>query len=308
MTAGSSSVSVVIAVPAELKWDGRALESVLRNQGPQFEVWIAAASASVAALSHVADAKDPRVRFLQTTSRASAAIHNEAIARATGSIVAVTDLDCEVGEDWVGAMLAAFGCDPRIGMVFGNVYPAAAHGDRRVPSYTRDTEFLAREPREKSRVEGIWACMGIRRDAWIELGGFDERFGLGARFPGCADGDLALRALAAGWYVLETPRVSVTMHRALPRDVHRQTVSAYTYASGALIGKHLRSRTPGILSLVSSLAKRWARGRSHSAVGLAGDSQRFRRLIAFLRGLACGLAQGAVPAASRIARTSAGRQ
>lgn len=122
------------------------------------------------------------------------------------------------------------------------------------------------------------------------LEGFDQRFGRGARFPGGADADLAIRALAAGRYVYETPRISVVSHRALPPDEHRRAVSAYAYASGGLIGTHLRRRTPGVARLTADLARRWAAGGHHGAMG-SGDGRRFRwrRLAGFLRGLASGL-------------------
>jgi hypothetical protein len=129
--------------------------------------------------------------------------------------------------------------------------------------------------------------MGVRRSTWEELGGFDERFGKGARFPGCADADLAIRALAAGAFVFETPRVSVRSHRVLPAEEHRKAVAGYTFASGALLGSHLRRRTPGSSRLAAALARRWAGGRAHGALGSA-PLGRGRRLTAFLRGFARG--------------------
>jgi hypothetical protein len=129
--------------------------------------------------------------------------------------------------------------------------------------------------------------MGVRRSTWEELGGFDERFGKGARFPGCADADLAIRALAAGAFVFETPRVSVRSHRVLPAYEHRKAVAGYTFASGALLGSHLRRRTPGSPRLAAALARRWAGGRAHGALG-SSPLGRGPRLAAFLRGFAAG--------------------
>lgn len=288
MTGIERRVSVIVATPVDRPWDGRALASVLRIRDPRFDVWIADGRGGDDAFPGPLG-NDPRVHLLRIPARSSARIHNETIARATGSILAITDDDCEIAADWIGEMIAAFERDPRIGMVFGNVHPARARApDVVVPSYVRTVDFLARSPRHKSRVEGVWACMGVRRETWAELGGFDERFGRGSRFPGCADSDLAIRALAAGWFVFETPRVSVTIHRAIPPEEHRRTVTAYTYASGALIGKHLRRGTPGTLRLVSRFAGRWAGGGSHTAVGIGSRPQRSRRLFAFLRGVAHG--------------------
>ncbi len=100
---------------------------------------------------------------------------------------------------------------------------------------------------------------------------------------------MAIRALAAGHFVYETPRVSVRSHRSLPPDEHRRAVAGYTYASGALIGKHLRQRTPGVLGLAAGLGRRWLGGGMHGALGAPRNRrQHARRLAAFLRGLARG--------------------
>lgn len=272
----------------------RALRSVLENRDPRFDVWIVDtgwATLPVDALRGLL--LDPRVHRFRSLAAGSAAAHNEAIAAAGGEILAITDDDCEVSTTWVEEMNRAFDREARIGVVFGEV--AAAHpGDASVPNYRPAGELLARNVRDKPRVEGIWACMGVRRSTWDALGGFDERFGKGARFPGCADADLAIRALAAGAFVFETPRVSVRSHRALPADEHRRAVARYTYASGALIGSHLRRRTPGSPRLLVALARRWAEGRMHGAHGSATLS-RGRRLAAFLHGVARGVLERGGP-------------
>jgi GT2 family glycosyltransferase len=234
---------------------------------------------------------DPRVHYLRTAARGSSRAHNQAIARVAGDLLASTDDDCEVSNDWIEEMIHAFDRDPRIGVVFGNVLPADHH--QRIgtaPAYIRRDDFMARDLREKAQVEGIWACMGLRREAWSALGGFDERFGRGASFPGGADSDLAIRALASGYYVFETPRVSVTHHRLLPPDQQRKAVEGYSYASGALLAKHLKRRTPNMFELLAVLALRWVHGRSHTSMSLGSDSHRVRRVVAVLRGAMRGLA------------------
>jgi hypothetical protein len=262
---------------------------VLANRVSGFDVWIADMDPAAPLPDGLLPLlEDPRVRLLPMESPRSAAAHNRAIARARGGILAMTDDDCEVAADWIEAMVRAFDRDPGIGVVFGNAHPAAPD-DPSAPAYVREGEFLARTLADKLHVEGIWACMGIRRRTWEALGGFDERFGHGARFPGAADADFTLRALAAGHFVYRTPEVTVRTHRSLPPEEHRRAVAGYTYASGALIGKHLRRRTPGILGLAAGIGRRWLGGTAHSALG-APRGSRLRRLVAFV----LGLVQGAI--------------
>ena len=288
-TAGDvPQVSVIIGTGARRAALPLALRSTLANRMANFDVWIA----DMAPESPLPDAlpallEDPRVQLLKMDTTRSAAAHNRAIAEARGGILAITDDDCEVAADWIEAMVGAFDRDPRIGVVFGNVHPASPR-DPSIPAYVRATEFLARDLGDKCRVEGIWACMGVRRRTWEALGGFDERFGHGARFRGSADADFAIRALAAGHYVFETPRVSVRSHRSLPPEAHRRAVAGYTYASGALMGRHLRDRTPGILRLVAGLGRRWLAGGTHGALGAPHAGHRARRLMAFLHGVVRG--------------------
>lgn len=289
-------LSVVLATRHGHPFTGRALASVLAIRDPGFDIWVADATPTGgAAVPFLPAGGDPRVHVLRVATRGSTRIHNQAIARSGGELLAITDDDCEVAPDWVAETIRAFDRDPRIGIVFGNVHAAPA-GDGAVPAYVRSEEFVARDLGDKPRVEGVWACMGVRRETWRSLGGFDERFGHDGRFPGCADGDLAIRALAAGWRVLETPRLSVTLHRSLPPDRRRAAALAYTYASGALIGTHLRRRTPGIPRLVAGFARRWVRGGAHPAIGLGSRPRRVRRALAFAHGVVRGLAS---PAGSR---------
>ena len=294
---GKPTVSVLIVTGSRRESAAATVRSVLANRDPRFDVWLVDTNPDGEVPGTLRPfLSDSRLHYLRTESRGSSEVHNEVIARVTSDLVAVTDDDCRVAENWVEEMIRAFDRDPRIGMVFGNVHPADDIPEgHTVPAYVRTDEFLAKSLRDKSRVEGVWACMGVRRETWAELGGFDERFGRGSRFPGCADSDLAIRALAAGWFVFETPRVSVTIHRALPAEQSRRAVETYTYASGALIGKHLRRRTPGTLGLVAGFAARWAGGGSHPAVGLKGRPQRARRLFTFLRGFVRGATAGVGP-------------
>src|SRR5204862_288707 len=104
-----------------------------------------------------------------------------------------------------------------------------------VPSYVRDEPFLARSLVDKAKIDGMGACMALRRRIWTELGGFDERFGAGGPFHAADEGEFALRALQAGWFVYETPAVSV-LHRGFRgRTEAHALVHRYAYGTGAMM-------------------------------------------------------------------------
>lgn len=280
-------VSVVIATRSRPEMAAQALRSVLANGEPPFEVVIVDQCqdrTTVSALGALLD--DPRVRYVWTASAGTTRAHNLAIACSQGEIIAITDDDCEVPPNWVAELVAAFHRDERIGVVFGNVV-AAPHDSNAgfVPSYTRC------EPRLIERLHprtGIGACMGVRRSAWDALGGFDELLGPGGRFRAANEGDLALRALAGGWAVYETPRVSVVHHGFRSRSEARKLIAAYAYGTGAMVAKHVRCRTPQISRLFVRMGFEWSRGGLHPASRIGNALNRQLRLTAFLRGFLAG--------------------
>ncbi len=77
--------------------------------------------------------------------------------------------------------------------------------ERRVPSWLRRAEDLASQARETAWVSG--SCLVARRDLLERLGGFDEAFFLYEE-----DVDLCVRARAAGYKVLFTPRAEIVHH------------------------------------------------------------------------------------------------
>lgn len=154
---------------------------------------------------------------------------NAGIAAASGEIVAFTDDDVELPDNWTGEIVRAFE-DPSVDAVTGLVLPArldtaaqrafeldlGGFTQRYVP-LRFDARFL-----EATRAMGpqVWrigagANMAFRRAVFAALGGFDERLGAGA--SGCSeDSEYWYRILAAGGVCLYEPRAYVRHH-------HRRT-------------------------------------------------------------------------------------
>ena len=282
-------ITVVVATRNRGGSVADTVETVLAGRYGRYEVWVVDQSEDdrTSTSLHIL-MSDQRVRYLRTPTVGLARAHNIAIARATSELIAITDDDCEVPCDWLEKLATAFAADRRIGLVFGNVYPVdhdPAAGF--VPSYVREEPFLARSLREKDRVAGIGACMGLRRSVWQEIGGFDERLGAGTAFRAGNDGDLAIRVLLAGHFVYETPEVSV-LHRGFRQwKEARSLIWGYSYGTGAMLAKHAKCRTPYIPRLLVVLAFGWIRGRR--SAGRFGDNRyRGLRLAAFLNGFAAG--------------------
>ena len=230
----------------------------------------------------------PSVRIVASEPRGLAAARNMGVAHATGEIIAFTDDDCEVRRGWLDAMRNAFAREERIGLVFGKVL--ASDYDRGagfVPSYDVPAFIIADRLAQKTKIEGMGACMAVRRDAWRELGGFDEALGSGASFRAGEDTDFAVRSLVSGFCVAETPDAMVVHNGFRTWAQGRDLIAGYMYGLGAVNAKMLRLGGWRAVRPLSILAWRWLAGAP--VVDLNQKPPRFARLVAFLRGAFEGL-------------------
>ncbi len=286
------SISVVLSTRNRSSVIARAVQAILENVHPNFEVIVLDQSDND--LTRIALdplLSDSRLRYLHSAGRGRSAGLNEGIREASGALLLTTDDDCKVSRDWVRTFEEAFAIDSRVGVVFGNVLPAPHDRARGcVPSYVRQTPFLARSIRDKPWTEGIGACMGMRRSVWQSLGGFDEMLGAGARFHAGEDVDLSFRALLAGFWIYEVPAVRVEHHGLREWPQLPSLINCYWQGTGAMFAKAIRTCLWPVLLLLIRLAARWALGRSTIGDSLGHRPARFRKLVAFLRGFFAGLA------------------
>ncbi len=287
----TGTVTAVIATCDRGAQVARTVQSILENDPPVLEVLVVDQSSddsTEAAIRPLLDECD-RLRYRRLARRGLTRARNEAIRDAAGEFVAITDDDCEVSPDWAARVVEAFESDERIAVVFGNVLPAPFDAATSfIPGYVRDDVFLADEPAKKAGVDGIGACMAVRRSTWIALGGFDEMLGPGSAFPGGDEGDFAMRALAAGWYVLETPQLWVEHYGYRTLDQAYECVAIYARGTGAMMAKHVRCRTPHARRLLASMAFRWSSGGIHQTAAIGDGRHRLRRLTGFVTGFAEG--------------------
>jgi GT2 family glycosyltransferase len=229
---------------------------------------------------------NPRVRYLRTATKGLSVARNLASIMQSEFIV-TTDDDCETPTNWLRELVAAFALDNRIGIVFGNTLPGPH--DRNtgfVPAYVLHEPFLAHNVREKHRVEGISACMGLRQSLWQQLDGFDEMLGAGAPFKAAEEVDFTIRALLVGHFVYETPNVSVIHQGFRTWEQGRTLIQGYLYGTGAMFAKHLKCGYWSVIQVLLHLTWRWA--FEHPIVDFGHRPSRGLRLKAFLQGFLAG--------------------
>jgi GT2 family glycosyltransferase len=285
----SHQITAVISTRNRGERVAETVRSVLKNDYPHFVLVVIDQSEddlTANAIGHFL--KDPRFQYMRSLTRGLSAGRNVGIKSAQSELIALTDDDCEPPINWLKELAAAFALDRRIGVVFGNV-EAAPHELAKgfIPTCIQTKPFLARRISEQYKSEGMSACMGIRRNLWESLGGFDEMLGAGSSFKAAEEMDFALRALSAGHFVYSTPEARVIHHGFRTWREGKRLIQAYLYGTGAAFAKQMKSRPGPTLSVLARIGRRWSFG--HPPVRFGNRSFRGLRLTAFAKGFLRGL-------------------
>lgn len=279
--AAGADVSVVICTLDRPAGALAAVRSVLRDD-PATDVVVVDQSASADTRELLAR-EAGRARVIRSARRGLSAARNLGVGSCAGGIIAFTDDDCEVMPGWLDGFRRAFAGDDRIALVFGNVVaPAYDREAGFVPAYRVPGFHVADALGEKARIEGMGACMAVRRSAWEAFNGFDELLGSGARFRAGEDTDFAVRALVNRWKVAETPDASVLHHGFRSWSQGRDLIDGYMYGLGATNAKMLRLGRLRAIRPLAALAWRWLAGGP--VVDLNQLPPRLPRLRSFVRG------------------------
>lgn len=183
-------------------------------------------------------------------NRGYGAALNAGLRDATAPYFLVMNADVRVAPSVTRLLQGRFEGFPRLGVVAprllspdGTVQPSC----RRFPTHRSllwsrgsplrflrghaDRSYRLPEPSAFTLTDVVaGACMAVRRDAWTELGGMDERFFLYAE-----DTDFCFRAKRAGWLVGYDPSVTVTHEwgastsqaRRQSHRIHAESLSFY---------------------------------------------------------------------------------
>lgn len=176
-------------------------------------------------------------RWLHLERRGLSRARNAALALASSPWVHFPDDDCTVAPDLLARVTVALARAPGAGFVAARVVtPAGAAvmkgmgGEERPLSTPADTLATVMSP-------GLFVAARVLG----KLGGFDERFGVGAEWPSGEESDLLFRAFAAGETGLYAPAAVVTHPDPFAaRDEAARLARARAYGRGwgALFAKH----------------------------------------------------------------------
>ncbi len=286
---GSSEpgVSVVLCTRDRSQFAACAVRSILESDYPRFDLVVVDQSRNADTAEALAPFRgDPRLQLHRTETRGVSVARNLGVSLARGDIIAFTDDDCVVDRSWLRQLIEAFGTDPRVGLVFGNVLPAAFDaGGGILPFYIATEPSLVRHVAQYM-VDGMGASMGLRRRVWEELRGFDEVLGTGADLRAGEETDFAMRALLGGYFLHVPASAPVVHHGFRPWAVAHALTRGYVHGLAAVLVKLLRCGHWTLVGTLARLAARWAFSRPRNECGFTPP--RLGRLEGFLQGCVAG--------------------
>jgi len=243
-------VSVVIPSRNRRADLARCLSALTAQDFPKekFEV-IVCDDGSIESLVEAAeDAKRAglQVRYVRQEPKGPAAARNLGIHNARAGIVAMTDSDTLPDRRWLGKLYEALWQAPDAAGVEGQVYAE------------NESEFgpLGEGPANKSGGVYLTCNCAYRRQALVEVGGFDETF----PYPAYEDTELAARILQIGriaWQpeaIVIHPQRPLTLKAVLKKLKHWEYVMLMGYRYGYLAWPRYPVNHPRLRVVALSIA------------------------------------------------------
>jgi glycosyltransferase involved in cell wall biosynthesis len=237
------SVSVVICTRDRPDKIGAAVASVLANNPPHFDLTVVDQSKTPATreVLQPIGAKDCRLRYIHLQEAGLSRAYNTGIRETSASLIAFTDDDCLVPEDWIRLIVEAFNEEPAADLLYGQVVakPTELSEAFLTPSLQLPKgERLSRG--DGFKVIGMGANFAARRRLFDRIGGFDQALGGGGPLRSSQDFDLAYRAYRAGSVILLRPEVTLWHDGRRELDDWPGVLRNYGIGDGAFYSKHVR--------------------------------------------------------------------
>ncbi|MEU4653161.1 glycosyltransferase [Streptomyces sp. NPDC023723] len=240
------SASVVVATRERAGQLARALDSLLAQDHPDFEIVVVDNAPVTDETRDLVTRKyGERVRYVREPVPGLAVAHNRGLGVVRGEVTAFTDDDVVADPRWLAELSTPFAADPGLGCVTGLILPARLRTPAQVlleshggfaKGFTARTYDPADPPADEPLFPftagrfGSGAGMAFRTAVLREVGGFDPATGAGTPARGGDDLYGFVRVLAHGYRLRYTPTALVWHHhRETWRDLETQ---AFGYGAG----------------------------------------------------------------------------
>lgn len=215
--------SIIILTFNNLVLNKKCIDSILKNTEGDFEIIIVDNASSDDTVDYLRSLTDSRIKAIFNKKNLGFSKGNNIGAKeASGNILVFLNNDTEVKEGWLKPLLKQLQKE-RVGIVAPKMlYPdgkiqhagvvvSGKHVPRHI--YRRfGTDFKpTNKLREYKAVTG--ACLAIKKEIWVKVSGFDERY-----INGLEDVDLCFRVRELGYKVYFVPESIVIHHESISKD------------------------------------------------------------------------------------------
>lgn len=297
-TAVSGALSVVICTRNRPDKIGAAVTSVLANDYPAFDLTVIDQSTTDATERVVRSLPQHihPVKYVHMNAAGLSRAYNLGVKETTAPIIAFTDDDCIVPEDWLQRIAHAFSEEPEAELLYGQVVPKPLEAEDYVESeptkYIPALEFSKQERLSRQdgfKIFGMGANFAARRHLMDRIGGFDEVLGGGGPLRSSQDFDFEYRAFRAGAIILLRPEVTLLHDGGRDPGDWLKVMRNYGVGDGAFYSKHVRCGDFYALTLLlRMISKDMARVLIKPLLGRHDPSRR-AYVIGFLIGIRDGL-------------------
>ncbi len=261
-TAVTDHVTVVVATHDRPDVLRECLDSILASEGVRFDVVVVDNAPSSDATARMLAAHyggETRLTVVREEVPGLGRAHNRGLAVARGEVVAFTDDDVLVDQNWLARLAAAFRSDPEVGCVTGRIVALELEtpAQQWLESYAgygkgrdrRRFDLGANRPVDPLfpytvGVFGSGANMAFRTAVLRSIGGFDELLGAGTRSRGGDDLAAFFSVVTAGHRLVYEPAAVVHHRHHRDYDALRRVVFGYGVGLTAYLTKTLLDR-PG---------------------------------------------------------------
>jgi glycosyltransferase involved in cell wall biosynthesis len=191
-------VTIVIPTRDRPTMLARCLGTVLASAGGDDEVIVVDSASTDPEVALTAARAGTQVRLLRCDRPGVDRARNVGWRAGHHDIVVFVDDDVMVDRGWATAIVTPFVDRPEISFVTGRIdVPPEQIGVDRPVAIKSDEEAAVLHADTPGSL-GHSASLAVRRSALVEIGGFDEQLGAGARFQSAPEVDLFDRLFAAG--------------------------------------------------------------------------------------------------------------
>lgn len=231
-------VSIIMATIGRTDDVGRMICSLKDQTDQNFELIIVDQNTDNRLFPHIAKGREMGldIQHVRLNKPSLSGARNLGVSLAQFGIIAFPDDDCWYDCKTIESILTAFANDSSIDGVIAT-WVEQAGGDIPEPHILAFKDWRCFRGGNASSIS-----LFLSRKLFIELGGFDDRFGVGCWYGAGEETDLVLRALAGGARLYYNPDAKVFHH--FSNQFHGNWKDAFTnvrYRSrgtGALYAKH----------------------------------------------------------------------